>query len=57
LEVDSSEENKVNSSELEDGDFIGSDDSIKLTFKGSDAEQSTLVFEQFKAETNSTETF
>jgi hypothetical protein len=45
------------STDLKEGDYIGFEGDIKLTFKSSDAEQSILTFEQFKASSNSTETF
>jgi hypothetical protein len=43
--------------DLKEGDYIGFESDIKLTFKSADAEQSILTFEQFKASSNSTETF
>lgn len=35
----------INSTEISEGDSIGSEEDIKLTFKGADADQSILTFE------------
>lgn len=40
--------NTIDSSDLADGDFIGSEENIKLTFKGADAANSKIFFEQIK---------
>lgn len=38
----------LNSTEISEGDSIGSEKDIKLTFKGADADESILTFEQYK---------
>jgi len=45
LEYDESIDLTVASSNLTEGDFIGNENNIKLTFKGAEAEQSLLTFE------------
>jgi len=50
LKLEYSEDHDIsaNSSKITEGDFIGSAKDVKLTFKGADADQSILSFEQFK---------
>lgn len=48
LVYDENNNNMIGSTDLSEGDFIGSEDNIKLTFKGADAENSMLYFEQIK---------
>lgn len=48
LDYDEDKDNRVVSRNITDGDFIGSEDNIKLVFKGADADTSTLYFEQIK---------
>lgn len=45
LEYNETVDNTIESTDLAAGDFIGSEDTIKLTFKGADAENSEIYFE------------
>jgi len=53
LEYNENTDNTIAESDLAKGDSIGSDDNIKLTFKGADAENSIIYFEQIKKNANS----
>ena len=53
LEYNEDTDNTIESTDLAEGDSIGSDDNIKLTFKGADAENSVIYFEQIKKGANS----
>jgi len=58
IQYDENVDNTVPSSDLKEGDSIGyftQDYGVKLTFKGANAEQSLLTFEQERG--NQTETF
>lgn len=63
LDYNKDVDHTVESTDLAENDFIGSEDTIKLTFKGADAENSIIYFEQYKNSNNngvnseSTETF
>ena len=63
LDYNKDADHTVESTDLAENDFIGSEDTIKLTFKGADAENSIIYFEQYKNSNNngvnseSTETF
>jgi hypothetical protein len=48
LVYDADNNNVIGSTDLSEGDSIGSEDNIKLTFKGADADNSILYFEQIK---------
>lgn len=48
LVYDQDLDKSANSSKITEGDFIGSDKDVKLTFKGADADLSILSFEQYK---------
>lgn len=53
LEYNEDTDNTIESTDLAEGDSIGSDDNIKLTFKGADAENSVIYFEQIKKQASS----
>lgn len=57
LEYNTDYDLTVESSEIAEGDFIGNDNNVKLTFLGADADQSIITFEQYKSSSNTTETF
>lgn len=55
IQYDENVDNTVPSSDLKEGDSIEIPKVLKLTFKGANAEQSLLTFEQERG--NQTETF
>jgi len=57
MEFDSDMDLTANLTKIKEGDSIGSENDVKLTFKGADANQSILTFEQYKYSSNTTETF
>jgi hypothetical protein len=57
MEYDIGQDLTANLTKINGGDSIGSKNDVKLTFKGADADQSILTFEQYKYSTNTTETF
>ena len=49
LDYNEDTDNTSESTDLVSDDFIGSEDNIKLSFKGADAENSIIYFEQYKS--------
>lgn len=52
LDYNKSADHTIGSTGILEGDFIGSEEDIKLTFKGADADNSIIYFEQYKIRTN-----
>ena len=52
LEYNENVNSTIESTNLIEGDSIGSEDNIKLTFKGADAANSIIYFEQIKNQEN-----
>jgi hypothetical protein len=52
LDYNENADNTLESTDLARDDFIGSEDTIKLTFKGADSGNSIIYFEQYKNSNN-----